>query len=122
MNYPEPTKEQLAITRAVVLMQALAETLDDLKRTNAYRQSLKNRLNLLEHDLSIYLNTLSVAFWGEDEELMMAISRGIDAVTSALATWHPAQMAVLEDVLNQIEEQFKQTQNEVSETTEQTGH
>jgi predicted nucleic acid-binding Zn-ribbon protein len=122
MNYPDPTKEQLAITRAVVLMQALAETLDDLKRTNAYRQSLKNRLNLLEHDLSIYLNTLSVAFWGEDEELMMQISRGIDAVTSALATWHPAQMAVLEDVLNQIEEQFKQTQNEVSETTEQTGH
>jgi hypothetical protein len=122
MNYPEPTKEQLAITRAVVLMQALAETLDDLKRTNAYRQSLKNRLNLLEHDLSVYLNTLSVAFWGEDEELMMQISRGIDAVTSALATWHPAQMAVLEDVLNQIEEQFKQTQNEVSETTEQTGH
>lgn len=92
MNYPDPTKEQLAITRAVVLMQALAETLDDLKRTNAYRQSLKNRLNLLEHDLSIYLNTL------------------------------PAQMAVLEDVLNQIEEQFNQTQNEVSETTEQTGH
>ena len=122
MNYPDPTKEQLAITRAVVLMQALAETLDDLKRTNAYRQSLKNRLNLLEHDLSIYLNTLSVAFWGEDEELMMQISRGIDAVTGALATWHPAQMAVLEDVLNQIEEQFKQTQNEVSETTEQTGH
>jgi hypothetical protein len=31
MNYPDPTKEQLAITRAVVLMQALAETLDDLK-------------------------------------------------------------------------------------------
>lgn len=122
MNYPDPTKEQLAITRAVVLMQALAETLDDLKRTNAYRQSLKNRLNLLEHDLSIYLNTLSVAFWGEDEELMMQISRGIDAVTSALATWHPAQMAVLEDVLNQIEEQFNQTQNEISETTEQTGH
>jgi hypothetical protein len=122
MNYPDPTKEQLAITRAVVLMQALAETLDDLKRTNAYRQSLKNRLNLLEHDLSIYLNTLSVAFWGEDEELMMQISRGIDAVTGALATWHPAQMAVLEDVLNQIEEQFNQTQHEVSETTEQTGH
>lgn len=108
MNYPDPTKEQLAITRAVVLMQALAETLDDLKRTNAYRQSLKNRLNLLEHDLSIYLNTLSVAFWGEDEELMMAISRGIDAVTDALATWHPAQMAVLEDVLNQIETQFNE--------------
>lgn len=108
MNYPDPTKEQLAITRAVVLMQALAETLDDLKRTNAYRQSLKNRLNLLEHDLSIYLNTLSVAFWGEDEELMMQISRGIDAVTSALATWHPAQMAVLEDVLNQIETQFNE--------------
>lgn len=122
MNYPDPTKEQLAITRAVVLMQALAETLDDLKRTNAYRQSLKNRLNLLEQDLSIYLNTLSVAFWGEDEELMMQISRGIDAVTGALATWHPAQMAVLEDVLNQIEEQFNQTQNEISETTEQTGH
>jgi hypothetical protein len=108
MNYPDPSKEQLAITRAVVLMQALAETLDDLKRTNAYRQSLKNRLNLLEHDLSIYLNTLSVAFWGEDEELMMQISRGIDAVTSALATWHPAQMAVLEDVLNQIETQFNE--------------
>jgi len=31
-------------------------------------------------------------------------------------------MAVLEDVLNQIEEQFNQTQNEISETTEQTGH
>jgi hypothetical protein len=122
MNYPDPTKEQLAITRAVVLMQALAETLDDLKRTKAYRQSLKNRLNLLEKDLSVYLNTLSVAFWGEDEELMMEISRGIDAVTSALATWHPAQMAVLENVLNQIEEQFNQTQNEISETSEQTGH
>jgi len=122
MNYPDPSKEQLAITRAVVLMQALAETLDDLKRTKAYRQSLKNRLNLLEQDLSIYLNTLSVAFWGEDEELMMQISRGIDAVTSALATWHPAQMAVLEDVLNQIEEQFKQTQNEISETTIEGGN
>jgi hypothetical protein len=122
MNYPDPTKEQLAITRAVVLMQALAETLDDLKRTKAYRQSLKNRLNLLEQDLSIYLNTLSVAFWGEDEELMMEISRGIDKVTSALATWHPAQMAVLEDVLNQIEEQFKQTQNEISETTIEGGN
>jgi hypothetical protein len=109
MNYPDPTKEQLAITRAVVLMQALAETLDDLKRTKAYRQSLKNRLNLLEKDLSVYLNTLSVAFWGEDEELMMEISRGIDKVTGALATWHPAQMAVLENVLNQIEEQFNQT-------------
>jgi len=53
---------------------------------------------------------------------MMQISRGIDKVTSCLSTWHPAQMAVLEDVLNQIEEQFNQTQNEISETTEQTGH
>jgi predicted nucleic acid-binding Zn-ribbon protein len=122
MNYPDPTKEQLAITRAVVLMQALAETLDDLKRTKAYRQSLKNRLNLLEQDLSVYLNTLSVAFWGEDEELMMEISRGIDKVTSCLSTWHPAQMAVLENVLNQIEEQFNKTQNEISETTIEGGN
>jgi hypothetical protein len=53
---------------------------------------------------------------------MMQISRGIDAVTGALATWHPAQMAVLEDVLNQIEEQFNQTENEISETKIEGGN
>jgi hypothetical protein len=121
------TNEQITIFRSVCLMQALAENLDDLKRTRFYRQEMKNRLNHLNGDLSLYLRTLSETFWGEDEELMMHISRGIDKVTEALATWHPAQIAVLEDALNQIEEQFneaiKNEKNEqVSETTESTGH
>jgi hypothetical protein len=114
--------QQLTLFRSVCLMQALAENIDELKNTPVYRQSMKNRLNLLEEDLSLYLKTLSTLFWGQDEEIMMLISRGIDKVTEALATWHPSQLAVLEDALNQIEEQFKQTiENEqVSEATEPT--
>lgn len=102
-------QQQLTLFRSVCLMQALAENIDELKNTPVYRQSMKNRLNLLETDLRLYLNTLSALFWHEDEEIMMLISRGIDKVTEALASWHPSQLAVLEDALNQIEEQFKQT-------------
>jgi hypothetical protein len=121
------TNEQVTIFRSVCLMQALAENLDDLKHTRFYRQEMKNRLNHLRGDLSLYLRTLSETFWGEDEEIMMHISRGIDKVTEALATWHPAQMAVLEDVLNDVEKQFneaiKNEENEqVSETSEPAGH
>lgn len=103
-------------------MQALAENIDELKNTPVYKQSLKNRLNHLEGDLRLYLNTLSALFWEQDEEIMMRISRGIDKVTEALSTWHPSQLAVLEDALNQIEEQFKQIDNEqVQETAESAG-
>lgn len=102
-------EKQLTLFRSVCLMQALAENIDELKNTPVYKQSLKNRLNHLEGDLRLYLNTLSALFWEQDEEIMMLISRGIDKVTEALATWHPSQLAVLEDALNQIEEQFKQT-------------
>jgi hypothetical protein len=115
-------QQQLTLFRSVCLMQALAENIDELKNTPVYKQSMKNRLNLLETDLRLYLNTLSALFFHEDEEIMMLISRGIDKVTEALATWHPSQLAVLEDALNQIEEQFKQTINEqVSETAEPAG-
>lgn len=116
-------EKQLTLFRSVCLMQALAENIDELKNTPVYKQSLKNRLNHLEGDLRLYLNTLSALFWDQDEEIMMLISRGIDKVTEALATWHPSQLAVLEDALNQIEEQFKQTiENEqVLETAEPTG-
>lgn len=115
-------EKQLTLFRSVCLMQALAENIDELKNTPVYKQSLKNRLNHLEGDLRLYLNTLSALFWEQDEEIMMLISRGIDKVTEALATWHPSQLAVLEDALNQIEEQFKQTINEqVLETAEPTG-
>ena len=114
--------QQLTLFRSVCLMQALAENIDELKNTPIYKQSMKNRLNLLETDLRLYLNTLSALFFHEDEEIMMLISRGIDRVTEALATWHPSQLAVLEDALNQIEEQFNKTINEqVSETAEPTG-
>lgn len=115
-------EKQLTLFRSVCLMQALAENIDELKNTPVYKQSLKNRLNHLEGDLRLYLNTLSALFWEQDEEIMMLISRGIDKVTEALATWHPSQLAVLEDALNQIEEQFKQIDNEqVQETAEPTG-
>lgn len=115
-------QQQLTLFRSVCLMQALAENIDELKNTPVYKQSMKNRLNLLETDLRLYLNTLSALFFHEDEEIMMLISRGIDKVTEALATWHPSQLAVLEDALNQIEEQFNKTINEqVSETAEPTG-
>lgn len=114
--------QQLTLFRSVCLMQALAENIDELKNTPVYKQSMKNRLNLLETDLRLYLNTLSALFFHEDEEIMMLISRGIDRVTEALATWHPSQLAVLEDALNQIEEQFNKTINEqVSETAEPAG-
>ena len=114
--------QQLTLFRSVCLMQALAENIDELKNTPVYKQSMKNRLNLLETDLRLYLNTLSALFFHEDEEIMMLISRGIDRVTEALATWHPSQLAVLEDALNQIEEQFNKTINEqISETAEPTG-
>lgn len=113
-------QQQLTLFRSVCLMQALAENIDELKNTPVYKQSMKNRLNLLETDLRLYLNTLSALFFHEDEEIMMLISRGIDKVTEALATWHPSQLAVLEDALNQIEEQFNKTiedgnKNETSE-------
>lgn len=115
-------QQQLTLFRSVCLMQALAENIDELKNTPVYKQSLKNRLNHLEDDLRLYLNTLSALFWDQDEEIMMRISRGIDKVTEALATWHPSQLAVLEDALNQIEEQFKQIDNEqVQETAESAG-
>ena len=116
-------EKQQTLFRSVCLMQALAENIDELKNTPVYKQSLKNRLNHLEGDLRLYLNTLSALFWDQDEEIMMLISRGIDKVTEALATWHPSQLAVLEDALNQIEEQFKQTiENEqVLETSEPAG-
>ena len=114
--------QQLTLFRSVCLMQALAENIDELKNTPVYKQSMKNRLNLLETDLRLYLNTLSTLFFHEDEEIMMLISRGIDKVTEALATWHPSQLAVLEDALNQIEEQFNKTINEqVQETAEPAG-
>lgn len=115
-------QQQLTLFRSVCLMQALAENIDELKNTPVYKQSLKNRLNHLEGDLRLYLNTLSALFWEQDEKIMMRISRGIDKVTEALGTWHPSQLAVLEDALNQIEEQFKQIDNEqVQETAEPAG-
>lgn len=100
--------QQMVLFRSVCLMQALAENLDELKGTQIYRQSMKNRLKLLEGDLRPYLNNLSNLFWGQDEEIMMSISKGIDKVTEVLSTWHPSQFAVLCEALNQVEEQFKQ--------------
>lgn len=105
-------KKELALFRCIVLMQGLSEAMDDLKNTPAYRQSVKNKCNQLSHELYSYLNKLNAVFWNEDEEIMMAISRGIDSVTNALATWHPSQLAVLEDALNQIEVQFNKVKDE----------
>jgi hypothetical protein len=112
-------KKELALFRCIVLMQGLSEAMDDLKNTPAYRQNVKNKCNQLSEELYSYLNKLNTVFWNEDEEIMMSISRGIDAVTNALATWHPSQLAILESALNQIEEQFNNLKNEqILETTQ----
>jgi hypothetical protein len=100
-------KFKLALFRNIVLMQSLAEVLDDLENTPVYRQSIKNRCKSLSTDLMAFLNHFIGVYYNENEEDMLLISRGIDKVTSCLSTWHPSQYMVLEEVLNDIERQFE---------------
>lgn len=104
-------KFKLALFRNIVLMQSLAEVLDDLQNTPVYRQSIKNRCRSLSTDLMTFLNHFIGVYYQENEEDMLQISRGIDKVTEALSTWHPAQMLILEEVLNDIERQFNEAKN-----------
>lgn len=99
-------KFKLALFRNIVLMQSLAEVLDDLQNTPVYRQSIKNRCRSLSSDLMDFLKHFIGIYYQENEEDMLLISRGIDKVTEALSTWHPSQMMVLEEVLKDIERQF----------------
>lgn len=99
-------KFKLALFRNIVLMQSLAEVLDDLQNTPVYRQSIKNRCRSLSTDLMEFLRHFISIYYQENEEDMLLISRGIDKVTEALSTWHPSQMMVLEEVLKDIERQF----------------
>lgn len=103
-------KFKLALFRNIVLMQSLAEVLDDLENTPVYRQSVKNRCRSLSADLMEFLRHFIGIYYQENEEDMLLISRGIDKVTEALSTWHPSQMMVLEEVLNDIERQFDEAQ------------
>lgn len=103
-------KFKLALFRNIVLMQSLAEVLDDLQNTPVYRQSIKNRCRSLSTDLMTFLNHFIGIYYKENEEDMLLISRGIDKVTNALSTWHPSQIMVLEAVLEDIERQFNEAQ------------
>lgn len=103
-------KFKLALFRNIVLMQSLAEVLDELQNTPVYRQSIKNRCRSLSTDLMTFLNHFIGIYYNQNEDDMLLISRGIDKVTSALSTWHPSQMMVLEEVLNDIERQFDEAQ------------
>lgn len=103
-------KFKLALFRNIVLMQSLAEVLDDLQNTPVYRQSIKNRCRSLSSDLMDFLKHFIGIYYQENEEDMLLISRGIDKVTEALSTWHPSQMMVLEEVLKDIERQFDEAQ------------
>jgi hypothetical protein len=100
-------KFKLAFFRNIVLMQSLAESMDDLKGTPVYRQAIKNQCQSLSFNLMSILNHFIGVFYNENEEDMLLISRGIDKVTSCLSTWHPSQYMVLEEVLNDIERQFE---------------
>jgi hypothetical protein len=118
----EESKEQmkLALLRNICLMQALGEALDELKSTPFYKQKVKNLSRSLESELSIYLNTFSTLFFDNDEDLMLNIGRGIDAVTKALATFHPAEYLVIEEAIRQLHQQWndhmKTEENGVQET------
>lgn len=103
-------KFKLALFRNIVLMQSLAEVLDDLQNTPVYRQSIKNRCRSLSEDLMTFLNHFIGVYYQENEEDMLLISRGIDIVTKALSTWHPSQLMVLEEVIKDIERQFDEAQ------------
>lgn len=103
-------KFKLALFRNIVLMQSLAEVLDELQNTPVYWQSIKNRCRSLSTDLMTFLNHFIGIYYNQNEDDMLLISRGIDKVTSALSTWHPSQMMVLEEVLNDIERQFDEAQ------------
>ena len=97
---------KLALLRNICLMQSLGEALDELKSTPFYRQKVKNLCNQLEQELSIYLNTFSTLFFDNDENLMLNISKGIDVVTGALATFHPAEYLVIEEAIKQLHQQW----------------
>lgn len=97
---------KLALLRNICLMQALGEALDELKSTPFYKQKVKNLSNQLEQELSIYLRTFSTLFFDNDEDLMLNIGKGIDAVTSALATFHPAEYLVIEEAIKQLHQQW----------------
>ena len=111
-------KFKLALFRNIVLMQSLAEVLDDLENTPVYRQSVKNRCRSLSADLMDFLRHFIGVYYQENEDDMLLISRGIDKVTKALSTWHPSQMMVLEEVLNDIERQFDEAQKINAESGE----
>jgi hypothetical protein len=111
-------KFKLALFRNIVLMQSLAEVLDDLENTPVYRQSVKNRCRSLSADLMEFLKHFIGVYYQENEDDMLLISRGIDKVTEALSTWHPSQMMVLEEVLNDIERQFDEAQKINAESGE----
>ena len=111
-------KFKLALFRNIVLMQSLAEVLDDLENTPVYRQSVKNRCRSLSTDLMDFLRHFIGVYYQQNEDDMLLISRGIDKVTEALSTWHPSQMMVLEEVLNDIERQFDEAQKINAESGE----
>jgi len=111
-------KFKLALFRNIVLMQSLAEVLDDLENTPVYRQSVKNRCRSLSADLMEFLKHFIGVYYQENEDDMLLISRGIDKVTEALSTWHPSQMMVLEEVLIDIERQFDEAQKINAESGE----
>jgi hypothetical protein len=67
-------------------------------------------MEFLKHFIGVY--------YQENEDDMLLISRGIDKVTEALSTWHPSQMMVLEEVLNDIERQFDEAQKINAESGE----
>ena len=100
-------KFKLTLFRNIILMQSLAESMDDLEGTPVYRQAIKNRCKALSKDLMLFLNHFIETYYNENEDDMLLISRGIDKVTGCLSTWHPSQLMVLEQVLNEIETQFE---------------
>ena len=93
-------EEKLKHVRSVMITalccsQVLGETLDELKDTDFYRQSLKKAVKDLEKELIRTCGQHIEVIFAMDETLVQDIMEGMMGITKEVATMQPERIAAL---------------------------
>lgn len=79
----------------------LLESLDIVKQTNYYKQSLKNKVNLLMPELEKYSEDIKL-LWGVDDNTMYQLLNDKKELIKKIASIRPEQKSGLNELLNQF--------------------
>ncbi len=90
--------------KAVIYSELLSQELENLKDTNMYKQSFKNKLNQVQKECERFAEAPLNHLYKEDEELLTNSLQKLELFVGMLSKTHLRDMIVFIEILKKFDE------------------